>query len=288
MRDFENWELNSPALDMAFACDVDDGEHGDFIDNQCHNSMIRDLAVAHLLFEDSVDPKPDFSVDNSYARIEISRSQSRGLLYDRLRGSARPDFWAIRTMLIPTEIRSDLLQVFDVPCSFTIEAAEDRLSRMAEVILKTQDDSDVYSDDLEYYDMILMFIAQHREWFHRLNANLSWMSTERFGLAKKRSEWVYDEVAFFDYAPTLDLTRYQQIGNDHQASRKAATGSIPAAALVLAVVGFMSRTDVHEVMHNLSQLNRPIFRTRFDDGPLGEYVKAYFEIYSEGNRNNGD
>jgi hypothetical protein len=287
MHDFENWELNSPALNMAFACDVNDDDFADFIDNQCENSMIRDLAVAHLLFEDAVDPMPEHAVDNSYSRIEMSRSHSRGLLNDRLRGSARPDFWAIRTMFIPPEIRSDLKQIFDVLCSFTIESAEERLGRIVEVILKTEDDSDVYSDDLEYYDMILMFIGQHREWFPRVNVNLSWMSTERFDLAKKRSEWVFDEVAFFDYAPTLDLTRYQQIGSNYPVYRKAATGTVPAAALVLAVLGFMSRADIHEVMYNLSQLNRPTFRTRFDDGPLGEHVKAYYQIYSEGNRNNG-
>jgi hypothetical protein len=135
--------------------------------------------------------------------------------------------------------------------------------------------------------MILTFIGQHREWFPRLNVDLSWMSTDRLDLAKKRSEWVFDEVAFFDYAPTLDLTRYQQIGNDSPVYRKAATGTVPAAALVLAVLGFMSRTDIRDVMYNLSQLNRPTFRNRFDDGPLGEHVKAYYEIYSEGNRNNG-
>jgi hypothetical protein len=140
--DFENWELNSPALDMAFACKVNDDDFTDFIDNQCENSMIRDLVVAHLLFEDAIDPMPNYVVNNSYSQLKLSRGESRGLLYDKLRAAARPDFWAIRTMFIPSDIAPNLREIFDIICSFPIEVAEEHLKTIVRCVLRSRNRRD--------------------------------------------------------------------------------------------------------------------------------------------------
>lgn len=286
--DYENWELNSPALEMASACDVSDEYHDDFVANRCDNSMIRDLVVAHLLFEDAIDPNPNYIANNSYSQLKISRAESRKALYEKLGLAVRPDFWAIRTMLLPPEIAINLREIFNVLCSYPIEVAEELLRTIVDVFRDPDtDDSDVYSDTYEYLEMISMFVSQHPNWFPDFDVNLSWWSTESFDLAKRRADWVYDEVAFFDYAPTLDLTRYQLVGSQNSADRKAATGSVPAAALVLAVLGFALKTGADGALHDTSKSGRSAFPTRFDDGPLGGHIKSYYEIYSKGIRNAG-
>lgn len=280
-QDFDNWELNTVALDMARSCEVSDGYFEEFIVEECENSMVRDLVVAHLLFENSVDLNPDL-VPERYVGTEtqISRGKLRGMRYDVLKGARRPDFWTIRANLGLPALVDEHRETLDVPHDIPIDRAEISVGRVVKVLTGEMSADKLLDFELVFYDVIRAHIAQNPSLYPNLSVNLVDMSVHRFDLATRRSKWVFDELAFFSFAPRLDLTRFLPTNHTERYIRIMQTGSPRAAALFLAVSGFTMAPGIEANAHGSHDGVNPV-KLSFQSPDFYTLVKSYYGLYQD-------
>jgi hypothetical protein len=280
--DFENWDVFHEIVRWSreFVDDEPDRIY-EFYRVGCDNTFVRDIALAHLTFENTVDPNPLHIANPGEDETGENRSEVHGHLMELLIRDRFPDSWATNPIAPLDGYREQIAWLSDfAPYKFR-EIAEGRsdITAASRCINElTYKDADKLSDrQWEDASLILAFRKLFPYLFvnHKIDSSWSVLEIEDDDYADW-AMWVHDEVAYTHYGTEFYITGTQHPDPMDCFERILRTRNVAAAARAMPILGYMYLSELHNF-----QTNEPNIYPRNGFSEFWFALKGFYGVYHD-------
>jgi hypothetical protein len=280
--DFENWDIWSGSVRAARAFGLGEPERIDeFYRVDCDNTFVRDIAMAHLTFEQGVDPNPMHNANPGLDATGANRAEARGQLIDSLLRDGFPDSWTLNPIVPLDDYKERIDWLSDYAKYDFPEIAEGRqdITFVSESINRsTSEIGDKFSKrQWDYANLILAF----RNFFpylfsgHKIDPSWSQLAIHENDYAGW-ARWVHDEIAYTGYSPDLYITGTQHSDAFEPFDWILKNRNAAAAARVLPILGYLHLSEIRE--HRGSE---PTAFPRNGFSQFWAFFKGFYGVYHD-------
>lgn len=280
--DYENWDVFGEIVRWAREFVDEEPERiSEFYRVGCDNTFVRDIALAHLIFENAVDPNSLHIANPGEDETGENRAEVRGRLIELLIRDRGPDSWASNPIAPLNDYREQIAWLSDyAPYKFR-EIAEGRNDITAAsrcINQSTYKDADDLTDrQWEDARLILAFRKLFPYLFvnHKIDPSWSELEIEDYFYADW-ARWVHDEVAYGQYRGLLYITGTQHPDPMGCFGRIFQTRNVAAAARVLPILGYMHLSGIHAYEASESNVFPRIGFSKF-----WTFFKGFYGVYHD-------